>query len=159
MLLLFLPNRPICLLLRTPIIPRQKPRLTKGGAFSLILTFELTRLALVHAHVTIIALAQRRCFERGAEKIMRYPSIYDIRFMALWGRLLDSFMTRRSVGVQINLDFYLEILSYSMRIESWSHAFSFYDFSLFGCFVKGSRRCHYTILVSRLLFFYGYMAL
>ena len=93
--------------------------------FSLILTFELTRLALVHAHVTIIALAQRRCFERGAEKIMRYPSIYDIRFMAPWGRLLDSSMVRRSVGVQINSDFCLETFSYSMRIELWSHAFFF----------------------------------
>jgi len=120
--------------------------------FSLILTFELARLALVHAHVTIIALAQRRCFERRSEKIMRYPSIYDVRFMAPWGRLLDSSMTRRSMGVQINSDFYLETFSYSMRIESWSHAFSFYDYSLFGCFMKGSRRCHYTILVGRLFF-------
>jgi len=93
--------------------------------FSLILTFELTRLALVHAHVTIIVLAQRWCFKRGGEKIMRYPSIYDIRFMAPWGRLLDSSMVRRSVGVQINSDFCLETFSYSMRIELWSHAFFF----------------------------------
>lgn len=73
--------------------------------FSLILTFELTRLALVHAHVTIIALAQRRCFERGAEKIMRYPSIYDIRFMALWGRLLDSFMDGVQWGSRLTWTF------------------------------------------------------
>ena len=126
--------------------------------FSLILTFELTRLALVHAHVTIIALAQRWCFERGGKKITRYPSIYDICFMAPWGRLLDSSVARRSVGAQINSDFCLETFSYSMRIELWPHAFS-YDFSLFGCFIKGSRRCHYTILVGRLFFFYGYMAL
>ena len=101
-----------------------------------MLTFELTGLVLVHAHVTIIALAQRWCFVRGGEKIMRYPSIYDVRFMALWGRLLDSSMARRSMGVQINSDFCLEIFSYSMRIELWSHAFPFYDFSLFGCFIK-----------------------
>ena len=125
MLLLFLPNRSICLLLRTPIIPRRSYGWLRVELFSLILTFELTRLALVHAHVTIIALAQRRCFERGGEKIMRYPSIYDIRFMAPWGRLLDSSMVRRSVGVQINSDFCLETFSYSMRIELWSHAFFF----------------------------------
>ena len=127
-----------------------------------MLTFELTGLVLVHAHVTIIALAQRGCFVRGGEKIMRYPSIYDVRFMALWGRLLDSSMARRSMGVQINSDFCLEIFSYSMRIELWSHAFPFYDFSLFGCFIKGSRRYHYTTLHypgGPAFLCYGYMAL